>query len=131
NIEPHFNLRKLLTAAEASFVARESVNRLVPLMQVIKKSFLHKGFSVVEVMSNCHVNLGRRNKMKSALQMTKYIDSITMNMADFEKLPPEEQAPKYPLGVFVENTERLEYTDLYFNHTVPLAKQQSGAKGDK
>lgn len=130
NIEPKFDAITLLTAAKASFVARETVNRLLPLKQVIKKSFQHRGFSVVEVISNCHVNLGRRNKMKSPLVMTKYIDSITMNMADFEKLSPEEQAPKYPLGVFVENTERMEYTDLYYNHIVPVA-QQSGAKGDK
>jgi 2-oxoglutarate ferredoxin oxidoreductase subunit beta len=130
NIEPHFNVRKLLTAAEASFVARETVNRLMQLKQVIKKSFQHKGFSVVEVMSNCHVNLGRRNKMKSPLVMTKYIKDITMPMAEFEKLSPEEQAPKYPLGIFVENTQRMEYTDLYYNHIVPVA-QQSGAKGEK
>ena len=131
NIEPHFNVRKLLTAAEASFVARETVTRVVPLMQVIKKSFQHKGFSVVEVMSNCHVNLGRRNKMKSPLMMTKYIRDFTMSMADFEKLTPEEQESKYPLGIFVENTKRLEYTDLYYNQIVPMARQADSAKGEK
>jgi len=68
--------------------------------------------------------------MKSPLVMTKYIKDITMNMAEFEKLSPEEQAPKYPLGIFVEDKERLEYTDLYYNHIVPAA-QQTGAKGEK
>jgi hypothetical protein len=68
--------------------------------------------------------------MKSPLVMTKYIRDITMPMPDFEKLSPAEQAPKYPLGVFVERSERLEYTDLYYNHIVPVA-QQSGAKGEK
>jgi hypothetical protein len=68
--------------------------------------------------------------MKSPLTMTKYIRDITMSMADFEKLSPEEQAPKYPLGIFVEDNVRLEYTDLYYNHIVPVA-QQSGAKGEK
>ena len=131
NIEPHFNVRKLLTAAEASFVARETVTRVVQLMQVIKKSFQHKGFSVVEVMSNCHVNLGRRNKMKSPVMRTKYIRDFTMSMADFEKLTPEEQESKYPLGVFVENTQRLEYTDLYYNQIVPMARQADSAKGEK
>jgi 2-oxoglutarate ferredoxin oxidoreductase subunit beta len=100
------------------------------LKQVIKKSFLHKGFSVVEVMSNCHVNLGRRNKMKSPLVMTEYIKDITCSMPDFDKLTPEEQETKYPLGIFVENTKRAEYTDLYYNQIVPAA-QQAGAKGEK
>ncbi|MCJ7523911.1 MAG: thiamine pyrophosphate-dependent enzyme [Candidatus Aminicenantes bacterium] len=130
NIEPHFRIRMLLSAAEASFVARETVNRLAQLKQVIKKSFLHKGFSVVEVMSNCHVNLGRRNKMKSPLVMTEYIKDITMSMADFEKLSPEEQESKYPLGIFVENSQRAEYTDLYYKQIVPAA-QQAAAKVEK
>ncbi len=129
NIEPQFDAVELLTACQASFVARETVNRLLPLKQVIKKSFQHRGFSVVEVLSNCHVNLGRRNKMKSPLVMTKYIEEQTVSKEEYAKLPPEEKKQKFPVGLFVEDTQRLEYTDLYYNHIVKAA-QQSTAKGD-
>ena len=99
---------------------------------MIKKSFQHKGFSVVEVMSNCHVNLGRRNKMKSPLVMTRvHLADITMPMADFEKLSSRGAGAQVPAGHLRRRTPRgLEYTDLYYNHIVPVA-QQTGAKGEK
>jgi 2-oxoglutarate/2-oxoacid ferredoxin oxidoreductase subunit beta len=130
NIETNFDVVNLLTACKASFVARETVNRLVQLKQLIKKSFQHKGFSMVEVMSNCHVNLGRRNKMKSPLVMTQWIEDRTLTREQFEKLPLEERGDKFPVGLFVEDKERLEYSDLYYNHIVASA-QKSGKGGSE
>ncbi len=113
NIEPKFDSVQVAIACKAGFVARETVNRLMQLKQVIKKSFEHNGFSLVEVISNCHVNLGRRNKMKSPLTMTKYIKEKSLPLADWEKLSPEEKENKYPLGIFVQDPHRPEYTELY------------------
>jgi 2-oxoglutarate ferredoxin oxidoreductase subunit beta len=130
NIEPKFDLAELVTAAKASFVARETVNRMMPMKNVIKKSFQHKGFSVVEVISNCHINLGRKNKMKSPITMTKWIDSKTVTKAQFDKMTPEERNHKYPVGILTEDTERLEYSELYYKHIVPAA-QAAAEKGKK
>ncbi len=113
NIEPRFDIVNLLIASHVSFVARETVNRPYPLKEVIRKSFLHPGFSVVEAISNCHVNLGRKNKMKSALSMTKWIAEKTVGKDDHAKLPPGEKEHKYPVGILEEDTERLEYSALY------------------
>lgn len=122
NIEPQFDLKDLLTASKASFVARESVTRLMPLKSVIKKSFEHDGFSCVEVLSNCHVNLGRRNKMKSALSMTNYLRDITYLKDQEDNLSEESKQGKLPLGIFVKETSRPEYSDLYYNQVIPAAK---------
>jgi len=123
NIEPKFLASELLIAAKASFVARETIMRLLPLKQVIKKSFQHSGFSVVEVISNCHINLGRRNKMKDPITMNKWIASRSVSKAEFEKLPPEERNHKYPVGILWEEKDRLEYSELYYKHIVPSAKE--------
>ncbi len=128
NIEPKFNIANLLIGAGATFVARETVNRMKPLKDVIKKSFLHKGFSVVEVISNCHVNLGRRNKMKDPISMTKWIAGRTVTKAQYDKMTPEERNHKYPVGIIHENTSRLEYSELYYKHSVPAA-QEAAKKG--
>jgi len=125
NIEPRFDVVDLLVAAKASFVARETVNRLIPLKQVIKKSFQHRGFSVVEVISNCHINLGRKNRMKNPIDMTRWIATKTVTQPEYDKLDPEARRHKYPVGVFVEDKERLEYTDLYYQHIVPAAKAEA------
>jgi 2-oxoglutarate ferredoxin oxidoreductase subunit beta len=93
---------------------------------VIKKSFQHKGFSVVEVISNCHVNLGRRNKMKDPIAMNRWIASRSVTKAEYEKL--EDKEHKYPVGILKEDEERLEYSELYHLHIVPTAKAGSEKK---
>lgn len=127
NIEPKFLASELMIAARASFVARETVTHMLPLKQVIKKSFEHKGFSVVEVISNCHINLGRKNKMKDPLTMTKWIEGNSVPKAKFEQLPIEEREGKFPVGVLAEDKERLEYTELYYQHIIPRAKERASA----
>ena len=122
NIEPKFDVSNLLIGARATFVARETVNRTIPLKEVIKKSFNHKGFSVVEAISNCHVNLGRKNKMKDPIEMCKWIDSKTVTKAKWEKMTPEEREGKYPVGIIKQDTKRMEYTDLYYKHVMPAAQ---------
>lgn len=129
NIEPKFNASELLIAARATFVARETVNRPLPLKNVIKKSFEHNGFSVVEVISNCHVNLGRKNKMKNPVNMTKWIDSRTVTKAQYDKLSPEERNHKYPVGILKEDQGRYEYADLYHKHIIPAAKEAAAKNG--
>ncbi|MCP4218213.1 MAG: 2-oxoglutarate ferredoxin oxidoreductase subunit beta [bacterium] len=126
NIEPKFQASELLIAARATFVARETVNRMRQLKDVIRKSFEHKGFSVVEAISNCHVNLGRKNKMKDPISMTKWIAERTVTKSQFDKFTPEERDHKYPVGILKEDKKRLEYTELYYKHIIPAA--QEGAK---
>jgi len=129
NIEPKFQASELLIAARASFVARETVLRMNPLKQVIKKSFQHKGFSVVEAISNCHINLGRKNKMKDPISMCKWIENRSITKAKFDALPPEERNHKYPVGILNEDVKRLEYSELYYKHIVPAAREAAGIKG--
>jgi 2-oxoglutarate ferredoxin oxidoreductase subunit beta len=130
NIEPKFMASELLIAARASFVARETVVRVLPLKNVIKKSFQHKGFSVVEVISNCHVNLGRKNKMKDPIAMSRWIAGRSVTKTVYEKL--QDRNHKYPVGILKEDKERLEYSELYHKHIVPAAragsKKEKGAK---
>ncbi|MEN8152981.1 MAG: 2-oxoglutarate ferredoxin oxidoreductase subunit beta [Acidobacteriota bacterium] len=129
NIEPKFHASELLIAARATFVARETVNRTVQLKNVIKKSFNHKGFSVVETISNCHVNLGRKNKMKNPVDMTKWIGSRTVTKEQYDKMTPEERNHKYPVGILKEDKNRYEYADLYHKHIIPAAKEAAAKNG--
>lgn len=129
NIEPKFMASELLIAARASFVARETINRPRQLKDVIQKSFEHKGFSVVEAISNCHINLGRRNKMKDPITMSKWISGRTITKAKYDKLSEEDRNHKYPVGILQEDKKRLEYTELYYKHIMPTAQAAAGKKG--
>jgi 2-oxoglutarate ferredoxin oxidoreductase subunit beta len=113
NIDPTFNACKLAIAAGASFVGRETVLDPKKLERLIVKGFEHKGFSFMEVLSNCHINLGRKNKMNSAMENLDWIDSITVAKSKFDKMSEEEQLNVLPTGVLHHNTEVREYCDMY------------------
>ena len=113
NIDPTFDACKLVEAAGASFVARETMLDPKKLEKTLVKAFEHKGFSFIEVFSNCHVNLGRKNKMATAMANLEWIDSISMAKAKFDKLEPEEQKGIFPTGILKHDTEAAEYCDSY------------------
>jgi len=113
NIDPTFDACKLADAAGASFVARESVIDPKKLERSLVKGFSHKGFSFMEVLSNCHINLGRKNKMASAVENLDWIDSITMAKMKFDKLEEDEKMNFLPTGVLKEDKEASEYCEMY------------------
>jgi len=113
NIDPTFDACKLVEAAGASFIARETMLDPKKLERVLVKGFEHKGFSFIEVFSNCHVNLGRKNKMATAMANLEWIDSISMAKAKFDKLEPQEQKGIFPTGILKHDTEAAEYCDSY------------------
>ncbi len=113
NIDPTFDGCKLAEAAGASFVAREKVSEPRKVEKVIAEALKHKGFSYVEILSNCHINLGRKNKMASAMENLDWIDSITMPKKKYEKLSEEEKLNYLPTGILKQDTEAIEYCDAY------------------
>ena len=112
NIDPTFDACKLAIGAGASFVARESMLDPKKLEKILVKGFSHKGFSFFDIMSNCHINLGRKNKMASAVENLEWIDSITTPLKKWEALSEEEQMNVFPTGVLRE-VEQEEYCDMY------------------
>ena len=113
NIDPTFDSCKLVEAAGASFVARENVTDPKKMERTITKALEHKGFSYLEIFSNCHVNLGRKNKMASANANLEWIDSITLAKTKFDMLPIDEQDGKYPTGILKQDENAIEYTAAY------------------
>ncbi|WP_299225659.1 2-oxoglutarate ferredoxin oxidoreductase subunit beta [uncultured Campylobacter sp.] len=113
NVDPSFDAAKLAIAAGATFVGRESVTNPEKIEQLLAKGFEHEGYSFFDIFSNCHVNLGRKNKMSEAVQMLKWLDSRTISKAKFDALSEDERAGLFPLGVLHEDNGRTEYTKAY------------------
>jgi len=124
NIDPTFDACKLAIGAGASFVARETMLDPKKLEKVLVKGFQHKGFSFFDIMSNCHINLGRKNKMANAMENLAWIDSITTPLKKWEALSPEEQMNKFPTGVLRE-VEQREYCELY-DEVIAVAQGRRG-----
>ncbi len=113
NIDPTFDTCDLAIASGATFVARESMIEPKKLEKVFLAAFKHKGFALVEALSNCHINLGRKNKMVSAMDNLKWIDSITTTKKKYEEMNPDEQLNLLPTGILKQDMEADEYCDMY------------------
>jgi 2-oxoglutarate ferredoxin oxidoreductase subunit beta len=113
NIDPTFDTCDLAIAAGASFVGRESMLDPKKLEKIFIKAMEHKGFSCLDILSNCHINLGRKNKMVSAMDNLKWIDSITAPKKKYDAMTPEEQLNILPTGILKQDLEADEYCEMY------------------
>ncbi|MBO5064018.1 MAG: 2-oxoglutarate ferredoxin oxidoreductase subunit beta [Campylobacter sp.] len=113
NIDPNFDAAKLATAAGATFVGRETVINPTRIEKMLIEGFKHEGYSFFDIFSNCHINLGRKNKMGEATQMVKWIDDRTVSKAKFDTLSDEEKKGKFPTGVLFKDENRIEYCKAY------------------
>lgn len=113
NIDNNIDPCKLADVAGATFVARESVLDSAKIEKVLVEGFKHHGFSFFDIHSNCHINLGRKNKMGEAVDMLKWIDSRMVGKRKFEEMPEEERVGKFPTGILKHDTSKTEYTDAY------------------
>ncbi|QCT94592.1 2-oxoglutarate ferredoxin oxidoreductase subunit beta [Caminibacter mediatlanticus TB-2] len=118
NIDPTFDACDLAIGAGATFVGRESVSEPLKLERMFIKGFEHKGFSFFDVHSNCHVNLGRKNKMAKAKQNMDWIEENLISKAKWDKLSKEEQYKlkkegKFPRGI-LHHVEEPEYCEEYY-----------------
>jgi len=126
NIDPTFDACKLADGAGATFIARESVLEPKKLEKIFVEGFTHKGYSFFDVFSNCHINLGRKNKMGEAAQNLKWIDSRTLPKRKFDALSEEEREGKFPTGV-LKKVDQPEYCELY-DKVIEAAQTNSKVK---
>lgn len=113
NIDPSFDSCDVAIASGSSFVGRESMTDSRKLEKLFIKGFQHRGFSFFDILSNCHINLGRKNKMVSAMENLNWIDDITIPKKKYDNLTEEEQLNKFPTGVLKHDTKVREYCDMY------------------
>lgn len=110
-IEPTLDICKLVEAAGASFIARGDVYHVMELNNLISQAILHKGFSVVEILTTCPTQFGRRNKIKNS-ELIKDIGGITITKKQAEKLSENELQNKLIRGILLQK-DRPEYIEEY------------------
>ncbi|MBU1275729.1 MAG: 2-oxoacid:ferredoxin oxidoreductase subunit beta [Proteobacteria bacterium] len=100
--EPSFDISALTVTAGASFVARSTVYHVTQLDQMLGQAIKKKGFGVVEVLSPCHTNYGRQNRLGSQLEMMKGYKKQAVRMERWDKLSPAEREGRFAVGVLAD-----------------------------
>ena len=99
----------LARAAGASFVARTTTYHVQQMVRILKRAIAHKGFSVVEVFSQCPTYYGRLNQRGDAVEMMRHFHEHAVKVGS-ERRP--EDAERFEIGEFVCE-EKAEYCDAY------------------
>jgi 2-oxoglutarate ferredoxin oxidoreductase subunit beta len=102
HVEHAFSIAELAVTAGASFVARSTVYHADLMDKLLEKAITKRGFAVVEVISNCHVQYGRRNRLGDAVEMiTSYRDNaVTVRKA--AAMTEEELEEKITIGILAD-----------------------------
>jgi 2-oxoglutarate ferredoxin oxidoreductase subunit beta len=114
-IEPAFDLCKLAEAAGATYVARGTVYHALQLIPIIEKGIEHRGFSFIEVITQCPTNYGRRNREKmgaTGVEMMRWQKEHAVSVEKARTMSDEELKDKIVIGTFVDK-DRPEYTEQY------------------
>lgn len=128
-IEQAFDPVELAKASGASFVARGTVYHASQLSRLISQAIQKPGFSVVEVMSNCHTQYGRMNREGSAVKMIMWQKEHAVPATVASKMSKEQLEDKFVVGV-LHDVDKPGYVGEYekiiarFQEAVELPREE-------
>ena len=111
--EEPFNFCHLAASCGAVYVARWTSLHIRRLTDCITEAMLKKGFSFIEVLAPCPTSFGRRNKMRSPLDMVKFYHNLSVIKNDID---PREAVIDFTKNIVVGkflDIERPTFLDNY------------------
>jgi 2-oxoglutarate ferredoxin oxidoreductase subunit beta len=121
--ENPFDISNLVIAAGASFVARWTTYHPRQLTASIKKAIRKKGFSFIEVVTQCPVQFGRKTGSGSAVQMLREYKEKSISVKEAVKIPKEDLRDRIVVGELVDE-EKPEMVE----EVLKMKKKASGEK---
>jgi 2-oxoglutarate ferredoxin oxidoreductase subunit beta len=112
HIEQSFNIAELAVTAGAVFVGRGTVYHARLLDKLIERALLKRGFGVVEIITHCHTQYGRRNRMGDAVAMMNWQKEHAVRIERVGELSEEELKDKFTIGVLADRDLPI-YTEQY------------------
>jgi 2-oxoglutarate ferredoxin oxidoreductase subunit beta len=100
--ENPFDISQLVIAAGASFVARWTTYQPRQLTASIKKAIQKKGFSFVEVITQCPVQFGKKTGSGGAVQMLKEYKGKSVSLKEASKLSGKDLQDRIVVGDLVD-----------------------------
>jgi len=102
HIEHAFSIAELAVTAGASFVARTTVYHADLMDKLLEQAIAKRGFSVLEVISNCHVQYGRRNNLGDAVEMISSFRDNAVTVRKAAQISESELKGKITIGVLTD-----------------------------
>ncbi|MBM3330279.1 2-oxoacid:ferredoxin oxidoreductase subunit beta [candidate division WOR-3 bacterium] len=125
NVERDFDTCFMARATGAMFVARSTTFHVAHLKKMAKLALSKRGFSVVEIISQCPTFFGRHQSMGDAVKMLEWIKDRSIDVS--KVTDPWVVQDKFVIGVLHDREEVPPYSELYANMR-RLRQQSAGCK---
>ncbi len=119
-LEPAFDAASVAIAAGATYVARAAVSNPRHISRMIAGGLTHKGMSVIEIISNCHVNFGRYNVSPEPEELIAWIGRRTVSQDMAQLLTEAELDGRLVVGVLHQVEGRPEYVSNYYQKAAAI-----------
>lgn len=113
NIEAPFKVADLVATAGASFVARWTTYHVFPLKKAIQQAMNKKGFSFVEIVSQCPDNYGRRIGLRTGPEFLKMFKQRSVRLSKAQKMTEDELQDKIIVGKLCDRNRPEFVTQLH------------------
>lgn len=101
--EPRFDMCELAAAAGATHVERWTTSRPAQCVAAMARALRHRGFSLIEIVSQCPTHFGRYALGSGDPQkLLQWIKDYTYTAAESERMTEEEKAGKLMCAKFME-----------------------------
>jgi len=99
-LEDEFDISRVAKVCGSSFVARTTVMQARHMDKMISTAITHPGFGMVEIISPCHTQFGRKNRFKTPVDMYRWLQKKSVSLDKFQELPPEKRKDAVVTGIF-------------------------------
>lgn len=103
NPEHPLRAAELVAAAGAAYVARWTTYHVFPLMESMEKALQVKGFSFVEILSQCPVSYGKLVKMREAADFLELYRERSVRVEKARTMDPAELEERFVVGKLAEH----------------------------
>lgn len=110
NAEYPMRIAELVAAAGANYVARWTTYHIRKLTTAMKKALRKKGFSLIEIVSQCPVSYGRRVGLSDGVALLEHFQKSSVTVSKAKTMSEQELEDKIVVGTLVERS-RVEFTE--------------------
>jgi len=110
NAEYPMKIAEVVAASGANYVARWTTYHVRKMIKAMKEALQKKGFSFIEIISQCPVSFGRRVGLRDGVAFMEHFKEISVPVKKAKKMSEKELEGKIVVGTLVER-DRIDFTE--------------------
>jgi 2-oxoglutarate ferredoxin oxidoreductase subunit beta len=113
NVEHPLKAAELVAAAGANYVSRWTTYHVFPLMEAMQRALTKKGFTFIEIISQCPVSYGKQAGMRTGSEFLRLFKDRSVKIENTEEMSEEELKDRIIIGKFADRN-REEFVDSLY-----------------